>query len=311
MSYNPTNWLDRISANPGQFTATGSVPGNVILSLNDSPTQAGTQFTAAHMNNIESGIAALDEGNITGPISTVGIAGATATSRYVGATTSGAPTTGTFLVGDWAIDQSGFIWICVTAGTPGTWAKPGNTGYQIITSTGIFIVPLGIVCIYVELIGGGGGGAGATGGIYAQGAAGAGAGGYVAGWLHVTPLQVITGVIGAGGTAGNGSSTGIGAAGGVGGSTTFLTFTAYGGNQSLPGAGAASTAGVGGLGLGAPLITQGQTGNQVSTPPGGLGGNAANGAYTYGEGGQGGSGQNNNVGTNGVAGGNGAIIVTW
>lgn len=57
MAYTPTNWQDRISTNPGQFSATGSVPGNVTLTLNDSPTQAGTPVTAAHMNNIEQGLA--------------------------------------------------------------------------------------------------------------------------------------------------------------------------------------------------------------------------------------------------------------
>ena len=51
----------------------------------------------------------------------VGLTGAANTSRYVGATAGGAPTTGTWDVGDWTIDLSGDIWICVVAGTPGTW----------------------------------------------------------------------------------------------------------------------------------------------------------------------------------------------
>lgn len=50
-----------------------------------------------------------------------GITGATAASRYVGATTSGPPTSGTFLTGDFVIDQSGYMWICTAGGTPGTW----------------------------------------------------------------------------------------------------------------------------------------------------------------------------------------------
>lgn len=56
MAYTPTVWQDRISVNPGQFSATGSIPGNVTLTLNDNPTQAGTPVTAIRMNNIESGI---------------------------------------------------------------------------------------------------------------------------------------------------------------------------------------------------------------------------------------------------------------
>jgi len=309
--YTVTTWQDRVAGSPGQFTATGSVPGNLTLTLNDSPSQVGTSVTAARMNNIETGISTLDGGHITGPITTVGLVGATAASRYVGATISGSPTIGTFEVGDFVVDQTGFIWICTTMGSPGTWGKPGNSGYQIITSTGIFIVPLGIVCIYVELIGGGGGGAGATGSIYAQGAAGGGAGGYAAGWLRVTPEQQITATIGSGGSAGIGSASGNGTAGSVGGNTTFLTFEAYGGGGSFPGAGAASIPGTGGIATRAPLVVIGQSGTQVSTPPGGIGGLSANGAFTYGQGGQGGSGQTNNIGTNGAIGSSGAIIVTW
>lgn len=55
-----------------------------------------------------------------------GLTGATAASRYVGATTAGAPTTGTFAVGDFVVDQTGKVWVCTTAGTPGTWTVIGN-----------------------------------------------------------------------------------------------------------------------------------------------------------------------------------------
>jgi hypothetical protein len=57
------------------------------------------------------------------------LTGATAQTGFVGATTSGAPSSGTFLVGDWVIDQTGLIFICTTAGTPGTWTRVGNGGY--------------------------------------------------------------------------------------------------------------------------------------------------------------------------------------
>ena len=58
-----------------------------------------------------------------------GLAGATAQCGFVGATVSGAPTTGSFLVGDWAIDQTGFIFVCITAGSPGVWQRCGSGGY--------------------------------------------------------------------------------------------------------------------------------------------------------------------------------------
>jgi hypothetical protein len=54
-----------------------------------------------------------------------GLPGATAASRYAGATTSGAPTAGTFAVGDFVIDQSGAMYVCTVAGTPGTWQLSG------------------------------------------------------------------------------------------------------------------------------------------------------------------------------------------
>jgi hypothetical protein len=51
-----------------------------------------------------------------------GLTGSTQASRYVGATTSGAPASGAHVVGDYAIDRTGpAIWICTVAGTPGTW----------------------------------------------------------------------------------------------------------------------------------------------------------------------------------------------
>lgn len=52
-----------------------------------------------------------------------GLTGATAASRYAGATASGAPGSGTFTVGDFVVDQSGKIWICTAAGSPGTWVS--------------------------------------------------------------------------------------------------------------------------------------------------------------------------------------------
>ena len=56
-----------------------------------------------------------------------GITGANATSRYVGATTGGPPNTGTFLVGDFVLDNgTGGWWICTTAGSPGLWDQGGG-----------------------------------------------------------------------------------------------------------------------------------------------------------------------------------------
>lgn len=52
----------------------------------------------------------------------VGVTGATAATRFAGATASGAPTSGTFLTGDWIIDMSvPTVRFCTAGGTPGTW----------------------------------------------------------------------------------------------------------------------------------------------------------------------------------------------
>ena len=59
-------------------------------------------------------------------IGATGLPGATAASRHAGATASGAPTTGTFAVGDFVVDQSGNEWVCTVAGTPGTWVALRN-----------------------------------------------------------------------------------------------------------------------------------------------------------------------------------------
>ena len=66
-----------------------------------------------------------------------GLPGATAASRYAGATASGAPTTGTFAVGDYVVDQTGKVYVCTVAGTPGTWVtgassfSAGTTGLEL------------------------------------------------------------------------------------------------------------------------------------------------------------------------------------
>jgi trimeric autotransporter adhesin len=62
-------------------------------------------------------------------VATGGLTGATAATRLVGGTASGAPASGTFAVGDAANDQTGVVWICTVAGTPGTWVN-GSTGPQ-------------------------------------------------------------------------------------------------------------------------------------------------------------------------------------
>ena len=56
-----------------------------------------------------------------GALSSAGLTGAVAASRYAGATAAGAPGSGTFAAGDFVVDQSGAEWVCTAGGTPGTW----------------------------------------------------------------------------------------------------------------------------------------------------------------------------------------------
>ena len=87
-------------------------------------------------------------------IQITGLPGAVAATRYVGATASGYPVSGSFLKGDYIVDQTGSIYICTTSGSPGTWAQTGAvftggtignttvtgtltvTGTTIVTQTG-------------------------------------------------------------------------------------------------------------------------------------------------------------------------------
>ena len=72
-------------------------------------------------------------------IGATGLPGATAASRHAGATASGAPTTGTFAVGDFIIDQTGKVYVCTVAGTPGTWVQTGGGTYAPGTTVSSFI----------------------------------------------------------------------------------------------------------------------------------------------------------------------------
>lgn len=75
-------------------------------------------------------------GVVTGTaFSASGLTGSTAASRYVGATTSGAPVAGAHNVGDFSIDRSGAIWICTVAGTPGTFVNIGAAAGGVATDT--------------------------------------------------------------------------------------------------------------------------------------------------------------------------------
>ena len=127
-----------------------------------------------------------------------------------------------------AVCNPGDIWLIQSTGTAFLLNRlVGNNSVVYTSGTNTFTVPSGVYRIYAECFGAGGGASQGTG---------AGAGGYVAGWLDVTPGQTITATVGAGGTT-------SGTPGGDGGSTTFSTFSAGGGMGGAGGSTASATGG--------------------------------------------------------------------
>jgi len=183
-------------------------------------------------------------------------------------------------------------------------------GTVTITSTQTWTVPNGVYKIFLRLWGPGGGGAG-TGGGAASGAGSGGSGGFICGWLmNVTPGQVITITIGAGGSAGSYSVNG-----GTGGTTTVGNMSAYGGYGGIANNVASTfTAGgsPGGTSNNADAISKngnwGNTGTNASNLAGAPGVASIDGSVA----GLGGIAMTSASGRlNGAAGSNGQVIINW
>lgn len=122
----------RIAGDTGPRISLGTVFGNPAFAFGDG---AGANWG---LLTVTSGLLTLTSANLQVPaLGVTGLTGATSAihpSRYCGCTTSGAaPTDGTFAVGDWVIGVYTFgglatIWVCISAGTPGTWVQVSNAG---------------------------------------------------------------------------------------------------------------------------------------------------------------------------------------
>ena len=112
-------------------TASGSIPMVVRGIVSQTADLTEWQNSAsAILSKVDSG------GNYFAPsYNATGLTGATTATRYAGGTTNGAPTSGTFAVGDFIIDLSGTIWVCTTAGTPGTWTTTISSHLSLRTSS--------------------------------------------------------------------------------------------------------------------------------------------------------------------------------
>ena len=100
----------------------------------------GYQIAQTVDANLLSQLAPLSGATFTGEVvapdfKTSGLTGATSATRYVGGTANGAPTSGTFAVGDFIVDQTGTIWVCTTAGTPGTWTTTISSHLSLRTAS--------------------------------------------------------------------------------------------------------------------------------------------------------------------------------
>jgi hypothetical protein len=168
--------------------------------------------------------------------------------------------------------------LTVTAGVP-TWANPqgGYSNYQVFTSSGTWTVPTGVTkCAYYVVGGGSGGGSGQIRVTSATGSAGGGGGGGNISYdpfYTVTPADVLTVTIGAGG-AGAANVTSVstvtnGLLGAAGSSSTFDLITASG----APVAGGYNSGSLGGSTLNRSIIQKtggrgGDSGNSaaINTP---------------------------------------------
>lgn len=116
------------AVHPAAYVAT-SDPGAVGAHKFWVDTTTGPPYQLKKRNSANSawenvGSTATVSGEITAQdFKATGLTGAVSASRYVGATASAAPVTGTFAVGDAVIDQTGKLWICTTAGSPGTFTQ--------------------------------------------------------------------------------------------------------------------------------------------------------------------------------------------
>lgn len=124
------------TANPHAVTKTQVGLGNVDNTADTAKPVSTATSTALGLKADASTVVALTGNQTVAGVKTfssepsapslkvTGVTGAANQGRFVGVTTVGSPTTGTFAVGDWVVTQAGGLWICVAAGTPGRWYSP-------------------------------------------------------------------------------------------------------------------------------------------------------------------------------------------
>jgi len=146
IAQNGAVWICTVAGSPGTWVIVGTGLTNPMSAVGDlirgSTAGAPTRVAIGSAGNILQVVGGIPVWGAPSPtfssevsapdFTATGLTGATQASRWVGATTSGAPVTGTFAKGDVVFDQTGIVWICTTAGSPGTWKQVG--GNPIFTS---------------------------------------------------------------------------------------------------------------------------------------------------------------------------------
>lgn len=123
--------INNAGASAIQLNESGTISMYSAPAVAVGATQTFTARFAVTAAGVMSGITALNftgnlvtSGSITGWTLKAAVTGATSTYRLVGATVSGAPTSGTFAVGDIIIALDTLrLWKCTAAGSPGTWME--------------------------------------------------------------------------------------------------------------------------------------------------------------------------------------------
>jgi hypothetical protein len=183
------------------------------------------------------------------------------------------------------------------------WVNFPIHGQQIISASGNFTVPTGVVSIEVE-IWGGGASAGSSADV-THGSGGGGGGGYGRKRIAVTPGQVIAVTIGAGGSgvAGGGGSALNGNAGSLSSFGTYIT--AAGGTAVNTASTSGGLSGVGGACRGGDLNCNGGDGGTAFQGTGACGGFGGSSGPTGGV-----RGSNGSIGANGYypGGGSGGVV---
>ena len=117
------------------WTAIGGGGGGAVTSVftrNGAVVATSGDYTAAQVTNAadkSSGSTQTFTAALAAPdVSVSGLTGAVSATRIAGATSSGAPVTGAFLVGDAVLSLADGKWyVCTVAGSPGTWVtSPGG-----------------------------------------------------------------------------------------------------------------------------------------------------------------------------------------